>query len=161
MSINFPNILANTRNACIAARADPLWVTTGLFASDNEDVQAVLPPKPEVNGQPRYFTGLQCGLLALVTDFVGAGVKLPLAAKIARRVMDAHLFQPDVEQFVIVATDNGYVSTLPYNQADLLTGFISGARLNFALVIDLANYAARVKAAFDDAPKVIGEGEAD
>lgn len=157
----FPNVQIATRAACEIARADPLQVTTGLYQSDNDDLQAVLPPKPEVNGQPRFYNGVQCGLLAIITDFVGAGVKLPLAAKIARRIMDAHLAQPTIEQFVIVATDNGNVSTLVYNQADLLTGFISGARLNFALVIDLANYAARVTAAVADAPKVIGGGDAE
>jgi hypothetical protein len=157
----FPNVQVATRTACEIARADPLQVTTGLYQSDNEDLQAVLPPKPEVNGQARYYSGLQCVLLAIVTDFTGAGVKLPLAAKIARRVMAAHLSQPTVEQFVIVATDNGNVSTLAYDQAELRTGFISGARLSFALVVDLASYAARVAAAVADAPKVIGGGDAE
>ena len=156
----FPNVQVATRAACEIARADPLQVTTGLYQSDNDDLQAVLPSKPEVNGQPRHFTGLQCGLLAIVTDFTRAAVKLPLAAKIARRVMDAHLAQPSTKQFVIVATDNGNVSTLPYDQANLRTGLISGARLSFALVVDLANYAARVTAAVADAPKVIGGDDA-
>ncbi|MCT2557371.1 hypothetical protein N0B51_00070 [Tsuneonella sp. YG55] len=156
----FPNVQVATRFACKIARADPLQVTTGLYQSDNEDLQAILPPKPEVNGQPRYYNGLEVGLLAIVTDFTAAGVKLPLSAKIARRVMEAHLSRPEVPQWVIVATDNGNVSTLPYSQVDLLNGFISGARLNFALVVDLASYAARVSAAVADAPKVIGGGDA-
>lgn len=156
----FPNIKVSSRIAAEGARVGTMQLTD-YYHRTEEDFLAIMPPKPEVKGQSRFFTALQFGLLCIVSDFVCAGVKAPLAAKIARRVMEAHLAAPEVEQFVIVATANGNVSTLPYNQADLRTGFISGARLNFALVVDLATYSARVAAAIADAPKVIGGGDAE
>src|SRR5690606_28456183 len=99
---------------------------------------------------------MRAALACLMADFIRFDMKAPLAAKIARRVMEAHQAHPDVEQWSVVLTDNGNVSTLPHDQAELRTGFISGARLNFALVVDLKNYADRVAAAIADAPKVIG-----
>ena len=126
------------------------------LADENVDMAAVLPGKPSTTGKPRLFTSLQAALFAVMADFVAAGVKAPLAARIARRLMEAHERQPEVEQWTIVATDNGNVSTLEYNQAELRTGFISGARLIFALVVDLRTYADRVAAAIANAPKVIG-----
>lgn len=130
------------------------------LADENEDMAAVLPGKPSLNGKPRMFTALQAALFALMADFIVAGVKAPLAARIARRVMEAHLAESTVEQWVIVVTANGNVSTLEYDQTDLRAGMVSGARLNFALVVDLATYAARVAAAIADAPRVIGGDDA-
>lgn len=126
------------------------------LADDNEDMAAVLPGKPSVNGKPRLFTPLQAALFAIMADFFAAGIKAALAAKIARRIMEAHRRQPHVEQWAIIATANGNVSTLPFDQVELRTGFVSGSRLSFALAVDLKNYAERVAAAIADAPQIVG-----
>ena len=126
------------------------------LADENQDMAAVLPGKPSLNGKPRMFTALQAALFALMADFNVAGIKAPLAAKIARRVMEAHETQPEVGQWVIVVTSNGNVSTLEYDQTDLRAGVVSGARLNFALVVDLRSYADQVAIAIADASRVIG-----
>ena len=131
------------------------------LAENNEDMAAVLPGKPSTTGKARLFTSLQAGLFAVMADFVAAGVKASLAARIARRLMEAHASRPEVDQWTIVATSNGNVSTLEYNKTELRTGFISGSRLNFALVVDLRTYADRVAAAIADAPKVIGGDDAE
>lgn len=156
----FPsNVLVSSRIAIDEARVSQMQYTDYCHRTD-DDFVAVLPPKAEVNGQSRRFTAPQFAALCILSDFVIAGVKAPLAAKVARRVMEAHVVDPSVEQWAIIATANGNVSTLPYDQVELRTGFISGARLNFALVIDLQTYADRVAAAIAAAPKVIG-GEDD
>lgn len=156
----FPvNIKVSSRIAAEGARVGAMQLTD-YYHRTEDDFLALLPPKPEISGQARMFTALQFGMLCLVSDLVVSGVKAPLAAKIARRVMDAHLAHPEVEQFAIVATANGNVSTLAYDEAGLSTGMVSGARLNFALVVDLKNYADRVAAAIAAAPKVIGGGDA-
>ena len=130
-------------------------------AADNDDnLAAVLPGKPSENGKPRLFTPLQAAMFALMADLVGADFKTPLAAKIARRVMDAHLHQPEVEQWTVVHTANGNTSVLAYDQTELRTGYISGSRFTFALVIDLKTYADRVEEAIADAPRVIGVEDA-
>ncbi len=126
------------------------------LAEDNEDMAAVLPGKPSLNGKPRLFTPLQAALFALMADFNRVDVKAPLCARIARRIMEAHRQQPKVEQWAIVVTINGNVSTLPYGQAALDTGMVSGSRLAFAVTVDLKNYADRVAAEIAAAPQVIG-----
>lgn len=157
----FPvNVKVSSRIAAEGARIGTMQLTDYYHRAE-DDFQAILPPKPPVSGQARLFTAPQFGMLCLVSDLVASGVKAPLAAKIARRVMDAHRVNPSVEQFAIVATDNGNVSCLAYDQTELRTGFISGARLNFALVVDLKTYADRVTAAIAGAPKVIGGDDAE
>jgi hypothetical protein len=131
------------------------------LADDNEDMAAVLPGKPSVNGKPRMFTPLQAALFAIMADFNAVDVKAPLCARIARRLMDAHRSQPSVEQWAIVVTMNGNVSTLPYDQAGLSTGMVSGSRLAFAVTVDLKNYADRVAEVIAAAPKVIGGHDAE
>jgi hypothetical protein len=126
------------------------------LADDNEDMAAVLPGKPSVNGKPRLFTPLQAALFAIMADFNRVDVKAPLCARIARRIMEAHQQQPTVEQWVIVVTMNYHVSTLPYDEAALSKGVISGTRLAFALTVDLKNYADTVAAAIVGAPTIIG-----
>ena len=157
----FPtNIKVTSRIAMDAARVSGMQYTDYCQRVDPDFIN-ILPPKPEVNGQSRQFSATQFAALCIVSDFVIAGVKAPLAAKIARRVIEAHERQPEVEQWAIIATANGNVSTLPYDQVDIRTGFVSGARLNFALVVDLKTYAERVAAAIADAPKVIGGDDAE
>lgn len=126
------------------------------LAEENEDMARVLPGKPSLNGRPRLFTVLKAALFAAMADLVAVGVKAPLAARIALRVMEAHSQRPEVEQWSLVVTANGNVSTLPFDQSGLRAGTVSGSRLAFALVVDLKNYADRVAAAIADAPKVIG-----
>lgn len=126
------------------------------LADNDANMAAVLPGKPSTTGKPRLFTPLKAALMAIMADFINVGVKAPLAAKIARRIMDAHLAQPASEQWSIVVTQNGNVSTMPYDQTELRTGFISGSRLAFALCVDLRTYADRVNAAVADLPIVIG-----
>ena len=43
------------------------------LADDNQDMAAVLPGKPSLNGKPRMFTALQAALFALMADFIVAG----------------------------------------------------------------------------------------
>lgn len=126
------------------------------LAATDANMAFVLPGKPELTGKPRLFDPLRTAMACLMADLVSVDVKAPLAAKIARRVMEAHQRQPEVEQWAIVVTANGNVSVLPYNQTDLRTGFISGSRLRFAVAIDLRNYADQVRRAIADAPRVIG-----
>lgn len=126
------------------------------LADENDDMAAVLPGKPSATGKPRLFTPLQAALVALMADFMLAGVKAPLAARIARRIMESHQQRPEVDQWAIVVTANGNVSTLPYDETELRSGYISGARLAFAVAIDLQNYAERVAAAIAAAPVIIG-----
>lgn len=152
----FPNVKVSSQIAAEGARIDRMQLTSDYFQRTEEEFLAILPPKPEVNGQSRYFTGPQFAALCIVSDFVRAGVKAPLAARIARRVIEAHVVQPEVPQWAIIVTDNGVVSTLPYNQGDLRAGFISGAWFNFAVVVDLRTYADRVTGAIASAPKIIG-----
>lgn len=128
---------------------------------DDDNMAAIFPSKPPFNGTARLFNPLQAGMVCVVAQLVSAGVKAPLAAKIARRVMDAHLRQPAVEQWAVAVTDNGNVSSLPFDQSDIRTGFVSGARLAFALVVDLRLYSERVSAAIADAPRVIGDDDAE
>jgi len=156
----FPNVKVSSRIAAEGARVAAMQLTD-YYHRTEDDFVAILPPKPEVSGQARFFTALQFGMLCLVGDLVGAGIKAPLAARIARRVMERHSAAPEIEQWAIVATANGNVSTLRYDQAELRTGFVSGARLNFALVVDLKTYADRVATAIAEAPKVIGGGDAE
>ena len=125
-------------------------------AENNADLHAVFPPKPSENGKARVFTPLQAASFALMADLVACEYKTPQAAKMVRRVMEAHLRQPSVEQWGIIFTANGNVSTLPFTEAGLSAGYISGSRLKFALIVDLKNYADRVTAAIADAPRVIG-----
>lgn len=126
------------------------------LADDDENMAAVLPGKPSSTGLARLFSPIQAALVAIMADFIRVDVKAPLAAKIARRVMEAHLAQPSVGQWAVVVTANGNVSTLAYDETGLRAGFVSGSRLAFALVLDLRNYAERVDAAIADAPNVIG-----
>ena len=130
-------------------------------ADHDQNLAAVLPGKPSENGKPRLFTPLQAACFALMADLVAAGFKTPLSAQIARRVMDAHLREPNVEQWAVVHTANGNISTLAYDQAELRTGFISGSRFRFGLVIDLKTYADRVEEAVADAPRVVGVNNGD
>lgn len=155
----FPNIKVSSQIAAECARIDRGRLASDYFQRTEADFLAIMPPKPEVNGQSRYFTGPQLAALCIATDFVGADVKAPLAARIARRVIEAYEARPEVAQWAIVVTDNGNVATLPYCQSDLRTGFISGSRFKFAVVIDLRTYADRVDAAIAAAPKVIGGGD--
>lgn len=129
---------------------------THLGQSKNVNLDSILPDRPGRGGVLRMAGPVRVGMLCIVSDLMASEVKAPLAGKIARRVMEAHQARPEVEQWVIVATANGNVSTLPYGQTDLRTGFVSGAALKFALVVDLRTYADRVAAAIADAPKVIG-----
>lgn len=126
-------------------------------AETNPDVAAVFPEKPAENGKARVFSPLQAAIFALMSHLVAADFKTPLAAKIARRVKEAHEQEPTVEQWAVAYTDQGNVSTLPYTEAGLATGYLSGSRLRFALVIDLKNYSDLVERAIADAPKVIGD----
>ena len=152
----FPNdVRFPTSGAAEAARLKGNQMTH-IRSLDDENMDAILPPKSEFSGVARLFNPLQVGMLCFVADLISAGYKAPLAAKIARRVMEAHQGQPEVEQWAIVHTDNGNVSSLPYDQTELRTGFISGSRLAFALVVDLRLYAERVSAAIAGTPRVIG-----
>ena len=96
------------------------------LADENEDMAVVLPGKPSTTGSARLFTPLQAALAAIMADFIRVDVKAPLAARIARRVRDAHLAQPEVEQWAIIVTFNGALSTLPYGDIDLCGGVVSG-----------------------------------
>ena len=131
------------------------------LADDNEDMASVLPGKPSLNGMPRLFTPLQAALFALMADLNRVDVKAPLCARIARRIMEAHAQHPEIEQWAVVMTQNGNVSTLPHDASSLGAGSVSGSRLAFALVIDLKNYIDRVAAAIAAVPKVIGGDDAD
>jgi hypothetical protein len=131
------------------------------LAEVNEDMAFVLPGKPSTVGGPRLFTPLKAALFASMADFNHVDVKAPLCARIARRIMEAHLARPQVQQWAIVVTMNQNVSTLPYDEAKLSGGTISGSRLAFAVAVDLKNYADRVAAAIADAPKVIGVDDAE
>lgn len=142
-----------------ARMSDNQMIHFRQLAESDDNMAAVLPGKPEATGKPRLFDPERAALACLMADLVASDVKAPLAAKIARRVMVARETQPEVMRWVIVATDNGHVSTLPYNHTDLATGFISGARLRFALVIDWETYCERVAEAIADAPKIIGGGD--
>ena len=133
---------------------------TDLFHRDQPEIIAVLPEK-RGSGKARHFTPLQFALVALMADLVAAEFKLPLAGKIAHRVMEAHNREPNVEQWAIVHTTNGNISTLPYTKASLETGYISGARITFAITVDLKNYADRIERAIAEAPKVIGGDDDD
>lgn len=130
------------------------------LAETDPDMGFVWPQKPEITGLPRLFDPLRAAMICLMADLIAVDVKAPLAAKVARRIMEAHQRQPEVEQWSIVITANRNVSVLPYAQTDLRTGFISGSRLRFAVAIDLRNYAEQVAAVIADAPRVIG-GDAD
>lgn len=130
-------------------------------AESDENMAAVLPAKPETSGKPRLFDQLQAALVCIMADFIAVDVKAPLAAKIARRIMDAHRDDPTVDQRAILLTDNGNVSTAPYSQSDLRTGYISGSRLRFAVVVDLRTYRERVDEAIADAPRVVGGSDDD
>ncbi|MBW4330047.1 hypothetical protein KY084_04060 [Stakelama sp. CBK3Z-3] len=152
----FQNILVPTKIVAAEARLSDNQVTD-IYHRTDEHTLAILPEKPEHTGKPRLFSGLQFGMFCLLADLMGSGVKGPLAARIARRVMDAHHRDASVEQWSIVVLENGNVSTLPYNSTELRSGFISGARLAFALVIDLRLYAERVERAIADAPRVIAD----
>lgn len=155
----FPtNVLFKTRDVTQAVRLSENQMIDLCHRTDEATV-AILPPKPEQTGKSRLFTALQFGMVCLLADLMASEVKGPLAAKIARRVMEAHQRDPAVEQWVITVLDNGNVSTLPYDATELHTGYISGGRLAFALVIDLRLYAERVERAIADAPRVIGGGD--
>lgn len=133
---------------------------TDLFNRDLPAVIAILPPKAESAGKARYFNRTQFAMACLLSDLMVAQFKVPLAAQIAQRVMEANLRQPEVEQWCVVHTANGNISTLPYTEAGLATGYISGSRLTFGIVIDLKNYADRVSVAIAHAPRVIGGEDA-
>ncbi|BDI60754.1 hypothetical protein [Qipengyuania nanhaisediminis] len=129
------------------------------LAETDENMAAVLPGKPEVTGKARLFDPTQAALACIMADFIALDVKAPLAARIARRIMEARERQPQVEQWSVIVTENVNVSTLPFGQTELRTGFISGSRLRFAVVIDWRNYADRIERAIADAPRVIGGGD--
>tara|TARA_B100000678_G_C18071591_1_gene446921 strand:+ start:295 stop:777 length:483 start_codon:yes stop_codon:yes gene_type:complete len=131
---------------------------THLFQMGETDpnMAAILPPKPQVAGQSRRFNETQAAIMCLLAELMRFDVKAPLAAKIARRVTEGSQRAPAVEQWSIIVTENGNVSTLPYDQAELRTGYISGSRFAFALVIDLKTYADRIEEAVASAPQVIG-----
>lgn len=133
---------------------------TDLYNRDLKTLEAILPPKPDKMGKARYYNRAQFGMACLLSDLVAAEFKVPLAAKIAQFVLAAHEREPEVEQFAVVHTANGKISTLPYSRALLETGFVSGARLKFGIVIDLKNYADRVTVAIANAPRVIGGEDA-
>ncbi len=152
----FPaNILVPTKIVSREARVTDNQ-TIDIYHRTDEATLAILPNKPEQTGKPRLFTALQFGMFCLLADLMQSEVKGPLAAKIARRVMEAHQRDATIEQWVITVLDNGNVSTLPYDATELRTGYISGGRLAFALVIDLRLYAERVERAIANAPRVIG-----
>ena len=132
---------------------------THLFQSEQPEIVAILPEK-RGSGKTRHFTSLQFSCVALIADLLAAEFKLPLAGKIAHRVMEAHNREPNVEQWAIVHTANGNISTLPYTKASLETGYISGSRITFAITVDLKNYAERIQQAIADAPRVIGDDDA-
>lgn len=140
---------------------DNQWTHFRQLGDTDENMAAILPGKPEVTGKARLFSPMRAVLVCIAADFVAVDVKAPLAAKIARKIMEAHQREPGVQQWAIIVTANGNVSTLPYQQTDLQTGFISGSRLRFAVVVDLQNYADQVATAIASAPKVIGGGDAE
>lgn len=91
----------------------------------------------------------KAGMFFFAADMMKQGYKAPLAAKLAVRVLEAHLASPTVEQWAVIVTENGNVSTLDFKSVDLATtGFISGSRLAFALIVDLRFYSERVEAVF-------------
>lgn len=130
-------------------------------AENDENLAAILPGKPSENGKPRKFTALQAVIFAAMSALVAADFKTPLAAKIARRVMEAHQRQPEVEQWAVVHTKNANISTLPYDQTELRTGYISGSRFTFALVVDLKTFTDEVDEVIANAPRVIGGDDAE
>ena len=130
-------------------------------AENDENLAAILPGKPSENGKPRMFTHLKATIFALASSLVAADFKTPLAAKIARRVMEAHQRQPEVEQWAVVHTKNANISTLPYDQTELRTGYISGSRFTFALVVDFKTFMDEVAEVIADAPRVIGGDDAE
>lgn len=116
----------------------------------NPDLQRIVPGMNHATGFVEW-PPLKAGMFFFLTDLMRQGYKAPLAARIAARVMDAHLASPGIEQWAIVTTENGNVSTLPLASIDLTSGFISGSRLAFALVVDLRLYSERVERALADA----------
>ena len=154
------NVFAGNEQVATSVVAAEIGFTdnqmTDLYNRDLKTLEAILPPKPDKMGKARYYNRAQFGMACLLSDLVAAEFKVPLAAKIAQFVLAAHEREPDVEQFAVVHTANGNISTLPYSRALLETGFVSGARLKFGIVIDLKNYADRVTVAIANAPRVIG-----
>ena len=112
----------------------------------DHNVQRIVPRMNHAVGFVEW-PPLNAGMFFLMADLMAGGYKAPLAALIAVRVMDAHLASPEVEQWAIVTTENGNVSTMPFGSIDFRTGFISGGRLAFALVVDLRLYSERVERA--------------
>jgi len=117
-----------------------------LRGRPDPNIQRVVPRMNNAVGWLEW-PPLNVGMFCLVADLMAGGYKAPLAAQIAVRVMDAHLASPEVEQWAIVTTENGNVSTMPFATIDLHPGFISGGRLAFALVVDLRLYSERVERA--------------
>lgn len=118
-----------------------------LRSRDNPYVKRIVPRMNRAIGFVEW-PSLNAGMFLLMTDMMAGGCKAPLAAQIAVRVMEAHLAAPEVEQWAIVKTENGNVSTLAFDTINLSTGFISGSRLAFALVVDLTLYSDRVARLF-------------
>lgn len=85
------------------------------------------------------------GFFWLVADLLKQGWKAPLAAQMAVRVLEAHLAKPEVEQWAVVVTENGNTSTLDFSTLELSTGYISGSRHAYTLVVNLALYGERVE----------------
>lgn len=120
-----------------------------MRSSRDANMRRIVPPYMGRSGQLEW-PPLNFAMFCLAGDLVAAEFKIPLAAKIACRVMDAHLASPEVEQWAVVTTENGNTSTLAVNGLDLSTGFISGARLSFAMIVDLRTYDDRVERAWDE-----------
>ena len=71
---------------------------TNLFNREQENVRAVLPPKAEKMGKARQFSRAQFAATCLLADLMAADFKVPLAARIVRRVRAAHKAKPEVVQ---------------------------------------------------------------
>jgi hypothetical protein len=117
---------------------------------DDPDLQRIVGRLNPASGITEW-SPLNAGMFFLLADLLKQGVKAPLAAKWSARVMDAHEAAPDIAQWAIVVTENGNTSTLAFDSIDLSSGYISGSRLAFALIVDLRLYDERVERLFAQA----------
>lgn len=125
----------------------PKHTSRYIGSFDDPDLQRLIGRVNPRSGITEW-SPLRAGMFFFMADLLKQGVKAPLAAKWAARIMDAHLASPEVERWSIVVTENGNTSSLPFDSIDLSTGYISGSRLAFALVVDLRMYDERVERVF-------------